>query len=99
MTENAGEKILLIESQYFAPIDVYKTLIGCDILCLERFEHYQKVSSRNRCNIAGPNGRITLSVPLSKGNNQGAVQRQNSGNDGIYHERGQAAGTSEPILL
>jgi hypothetical protein len=75
MTENAGEKILLIESQYFAPIDVYKTLIGCDILCLERFEHYQKVSFRNRCNIAGPNGRITLSVPLSKGKNQRTVMK------------------------
>ena len=75
MTENAGEKILLIESQYFAPIDVYKTLIGCDILRLECFEHYQKVSFRNRCNIAGPNGRITLSVPLSKGKNQRTVMK------------------------
>ncbi|RFS20567.1 hypothetical protein DVR12_18570 [Chitinophaga silvatica] len=75
MTENAGERILLIESQYFAPIDVYKTLVQNDVLCLERYEHYQKVSYRNRCYIAGPNGRITLSVPLSKGKNQRTVMK------------------------
>lgn len=75
MTENADGKVLLIESQYFPPIDVYKALVKCETLQLERFEHYQKVSYRNRCYIAGPNGRITLSVPLSKGKNQRTIMK------------------------
>lgn len=75
MTEQADGKVLLIESQYFPPIEVYKALVKCDTLQLEQFEHYQKVSYRNRCYIAGPNGRITLSVPLSKGKNQRTVMK------------------------
>lgn len=38
-------------------------------------EHYQKVSFRNRCYIAGPNGMILLSVPLVKGKNQRTVMK------------------------
>lgn len=75
MTENAGEKILLIESQYFPPIDAYKTLVEHDILQIEKYEHYQKLSYRNRCYVAGPNGRMILSVPLSRGKNQRTVMK------------------------
>ncbi|SEW53574.1 WbqC family protein [Chitinophaga arvensicola] len=75
MTENASGRILLIESQYFPPIDSYKTLIKHDILQIEKYEHYQKVSYRNRCYVAGPNGRMILSVPLAKGKNQRTVMK------------------------
>ena len=63
-------KILLIESQYFPPIEYYLTLLRYDKLKIERYEHYQKVTYRNRCYVAGPNGRILLSVPLERGKNQ-----------------------------
>jgi hypothetical protein len=75
MTENAGEKVLLIESQYFPPIDAYKTLVKHDILQIEKYEHYQKLSYRNRCYVAGPNGRMILSVPLARGKNQRTVMK------------------------
>ncbi|NSL91102.1 hypothetical protein ECE50_030040 [Chitinophaga sp. Mgbs1] len=75
MTENAKSDVLLIESQYFPPIDFYKTLIEHDKLKIEKYEHYQKVSFRNRCYVAGPNGRMILSVPLTKGKNQRTVMK------------------------
>lgn len=67
------ENAILIESQYFPNIFYYKTLINSDILLIERYEHYQKMSFRNRCYVAGPNGRILLSVPLTHGKNQRTV--------------------------
>lgn len=75
MTANANKKVLLIESQYFPPIYSYKTLIKHDILQIEKYEHYQKLSYRNRCYVAGPNGRMILSVPLSRGKNQRTVMK------------------------
>lgn len=75
MTEQSNYRTLLIESQYFPPISFYKTLIEVDILKIERYEHYQKVSYRNRCYIAGPNGVILLSVPLTKGKNQRTIMK------------------------
>jgi hypothetical protein len=75
MADNAGKETLLIESQYFPNIYYYKTLINSDILLIERYEHYQKLSFRNRCYIAGPNGSILLSVPLARGKNQRTVMK------------------------
>ncbi|QEH41740.1 WbqC family protein [Chitinophaga sp. XS-30] len=75
MTEQSKLSTLLIESQYFPPISFYKTLISVDILNIERYEHYQKVSYRNRCYVAGPNGVILLSVPLTKGKNQRTIMK------------------------
>jgi hypothetical protein len=75
MTEGQNEVSLLVDSQYFPNIECYKTLINTDVLRIERYEHYQKVSFRNRCYIAGPNGRILLSVPLVKGKNQRTVMK------------------------
>jgi hypothetical protein len=75
MAVDSINKTLLIESQYFPNISFYKTLIKHDILLIERYEHYQKVSFRNRCYIAGPNGSILLSVPLAQGKNQRTVMK------------------------
>ncbi|MGX5820551.1 WbqC family protein [Chitinophaga lutea] len=75
MTEQGNNKIVLVESQYFPSISCYKTSIEAKILEIERYEHYQKVSFRNRCYIAGPNGMILLSVPLTKGKNQRTIMK------------------------
>lgn len=75
MTEQSKQNTLLIESQYFPPIYFYKTLISVNILNIEQYEHYQKVSYRNRCYVAGPNGVILLSVPLTKGKNQRTIMK------------------------
>lgn len=75
MTAVQKNESLLIESQYFPSISYYKTLINHSILQIERYEHYQKLSYRNRCYIAGPNGTILLSVPLTKGKNQRTIMK------------------------
>lgn len=75
MAVDITKSTLLIESQYFPNLSYYKTLINLDILLIERYEHYQKLSFRNRCYIAGPNGRILLSVPLARGKNQRTVMK------------------------
>lgn len=75
MAVDAGKETLLIESQYFPRLSYYKALINRDILLIERYEHYQKLSFRNRCYIAGPNGTILLSVPLARGKNQRTVMK------------------------
>jgi hypothetical protein len=75
MAVDTTKSTLLIESQYFPNLSYYKTLINLDILLIERYEHYQKLSFRNRCYIAGPNGRILLSVPLARGKNQRTVMK------------------------
>ncbi|GAA4315457.1 WbqC family protein [Compostibacter hankyongensis] len=64
------KKSLLIDSQLFPCIYYYLTLLNHDKLKIEQYDHYQKLSYRNRYYIAGPNGRILLSVPLEKGKNQ-----------------------------
>ncbi len=44
-------------------------LYTSDIL-IDSHEHYQKMSLRNRCQIATPHGILKLSVPLRHGRNQ-----------------------------
>ena len=38
-------------------------------LLLEKQEHYPKQTFRNRTSIAGPNGKLDLTVPVQKGSN------------------------------
>ena len=44
---------------------------GKEKLCIEKHEHYQKRSFRNRYSILTANGPVTLSIPLKKGKNAG----------------------------
>ena len=62
--------IVIIESQYFAPISSYSALLSSSHIVLEQFEMYQKRSFRNRCIIAGANGPVSLSIPLHEGREQ-----------------------------
>lgn len=75
MAENQKKETLLTESQYFPCIYFYKALIDHNTLLIEKYEHYQKLSYRNRCYIAGPNGTILLSVPLARGKNQRTLMK------------------------
>ena len=63
-------KPLLIEVQYLPPIEFFILISDEPEITFEKFEHYVKGTYRNRCYIAGPNGRILLSIPLKKGKNQ-----------------------------
>lgn len=51
---------------YNGPINYYARLIREDSVILEKYDHYSKQTYRNRCRIMGPNGIITLSVPVKR---------------------------------
>src|SRR5882724_9205783 len=61
---------LITEIQYFPSIIFYKNSFHCSNIVFEQYEHYEKMSFRNRTMIAGANGIIELSVPLKLGRNQ-----------------------------
>ncbi len=61
---------ILLELQYFAPIQYYTKLLAYANIQIEQHENYSKGSFRNRCHIATANGAIALSIPLKKGKNQ-----------------------------
>ena len=46
-------------------------MLSAGEICLERSEHFQKGSYRNRYRIAGPNGQQRLSIPLLSGKHAG----------------------------
>lgn len=57
---------LLLPTAYLAPISYYSALYKADEACIEVWEHYVKQTVRNRCTIAGPDGPISLSIPVVK---------------------------------
>jgi hypothetical protein len=75
MTGILYNKTLVIDLQYFPSIDYIYYLITHDKVLLEQFEHYEKGSFRNRCFLAGPGGRIRLTVPLEKGKHQHSIMK------------------------
>ena len=62
--------MIVFELQYFPPVSFFSTLYGETYFYLDIYEIYRKMSFRNRCLIAGAQGRISLSVPLREGRNQ-----------------------------
>jgi hypothetical protein len=59
-------KRILIESQYLPPIAYFSLLSGSDQLIVEKYEHYEKQSYRNRCYIKTPTGIQSLTIPLTE---------------------------------
>jgi hypothetical protein len=67
--------ILITESQYFSPVILFKNSYNFSHITIEQCESYQKLSFRNRCQIAGAEGVIDLSIPLVNGRDQKAIIR------------------------
>ena len=61
---------LIIDLQYFPSINLYRISNEFSNIVFEQCEFYQKMSFRNRCQIAGGEGVINLNVPLEKGRDQ-----------------------------
>jgi hypothetical protein len=59
--------MLYIELQYFPSIVCYSYLINRLDIDYSLYDVYRKASFRNRCLIAGANGMIALSIPISGG--------------------------------
>lgn len=62
--------VLIVENQYLPPVSLFKKLSNVTDVEIEQYEYYQKFSFRNRCLLSGPNGILSLSVPLEDGRNQ-----------------------------
>lgn len=69
-------KKLLIELPYLGNLAFYKLLTRYDEVYIEKHEFFQKASFRNRCEVAGPNGRLTLSVPVVGGKDKKQFYRE-----------------------
>jgi len=69
------KEILLIDLQYFAPFILFKYLDKFSNIVFEQYEYYEKMSFRNRCQIAGGEGVINLSVPLLHGRDQRTLMK------------------------
>lgn len=54
----------------FPSIAWWTKALAAPKICFDAFEHYQKMSGRNRYYLAGPKGRQLLSIPLKGGRNQ-----------------------------
>ena len=61
---------LIVDLQYFPNINLYRISSEFTNIVFEQCEFYQKMSFRNRCQIAGGEGVINLNVPLEKGRDQ-----------------------------
>ncbi len=66
---------LIIDIQYFPSIILYKHLYKFSNIVFDQYETYQKMGFRNRCQLAGAEGVVDLSVPLVKGRGQKSLVR------------------------
>ncbi len=58
---------VLLNTAYFPPIQYFSKIVKYNKVLIEQYESYGKQSYRNRCDIYGANGKLTLSVPVIEG--------------------------------
>ena len=58
----------IIPTSYFGSIAYFKELAKHDKLLIEGKEHFPKQTYRNRCDIVGGDGIMTLSIPTKRSN-------------------------------
>jgi len=61
---------LLVESQYFPSVTLFKKSIEFLDINFDLYEPWRKMSFRNRCVVVGANGPINLSIPVLEGREQ-----------------------------
>lgn len=59
---------VLLSATYLGPIRYFTKFLFYDEIWLETHEHYSKQTYRNRCDIYGANGKLSLIIPVLKGN-------------------------------
>lgn len=57
---------LILGSVYAGNIDYYSAILSGHKIIIDGFENFNKQSFRNRCEIAGANGRLNLIVPVKR---------------------------------
>jgi hypothetical protein len=66
---------LISDLQYFPPFIFYYRLSTLAHCVFEQYDAFQKMSFRNRCTLLGPNGVISLSIPIVGGREQKNVMK------------------------
>ena len=61
---------LLVESQYFPPVTLFRMSIQFSNVNIDIYDPWRKMSFRNRCVVVGGNGSINLSIPVVEGREQ-----------------------------
>lgn len=61
------DRTVLLNTAYFPPIQYFSKIVKYNKVIIEQYESYGKQSYRNRCDIYGANGKLTLSVPVLEG--------------------------------
>ena len=67
---------LLVDSQYFPPVTLFKKSIQFSNIKFDVYEPWRKMSFRNRCVVAGGNGPINLSIPILEGREQKKAMKE-----------------------
>lgn len=57
---------MIYPSLYNGPVNYFVRLVREDQILIEQFDSYTKQTYRNRCRILGPNGVLTLSIPVKR---------------------------------
>ena len=58
---------IILSTAYFPPIEYFARILKGASVRIETHENYRKQSYRNRCHIYGPNGLMSLVVPVERG--------------------------------
>lgn len=59
----------ILSAAYFGPVQYFAKFLQYKTIIIEQHENYIKQSYRNRCDIYGANGKLTLSIPIVKNHN------------------------------
>jgi hypothetical protein len=59
---------VLLSIAYLAPVQYFTKFLLYEKVWLETHEHYSKQTYRNRCDIYSANGKLSLTIPVLKGN-------------------------------
>jgi hypothetical protein len=68
-------KTALIELHYLPCLAYFSALADCQEILVEKFEHYEKQSFRNRCYVKGPHRVEMLILPVT-GKGSGSLTRE-----------------------
>jgi hypothetical protein len=58
------DKMILLPLSYLGPIQLYCRYYETGRIMIEQYDTYQKQTYRNRCDIYGANGKLSLSIPV-----------------------------------
>ncbi len=56
----------IVNTAYWPNLNYLQAVLKAESVCIEQYDHYEKQSFRNRCEILSANGLLRLSIPVKK---------------------------------